>query len=146
MIYALFPSDWYWVVAADDTQVFSSASAGYVPADAEALTNWTALGNAPTPITSEAELAEVLSFHGLGLGPLAALGPRRQLPKSVVQERMNTIGKLGVAFAALQSNPLAFGRWFAPNWPNVYADDADLVGLLTAIGCTEAEIAEVTAP
>ena len=30
--------------------------------------------------------------------------------------------------------------------PNVYADDPGLLGVLNAIGCTEAEIEEITAP
>lgn len=71
---------------------------------------------------------------------------RRLIPKSVVQERMNDIGKLGAAFAALNSNPIFFGRWFAPDWPNVYFDDEGLLSILAAIGCTEAEVASVTAP
>lgn len=71
---------------------------------------------------------------------------RRLIPKSVVQERMNDIGKLGAAFAALNSNPIFFGRWFAPDWPNVYFDDEGLLSILTAIGCTEAEVASVTGP
>ena len=71
--------------------------------------------------------------------------PRRTIPKSVVQERMNDIGKLGAAFAALNSNPIFFGRWFAPDWPNVYFDDEGLLMVLSAIGCTEAQIAAVTA-
>lgn len=72
--------------------------------------------------------------------------PRRLIPKSVVQERMNDIGKLGAAFAALNSSPIFFGRWFAPDWPNVYFDDEGLMQILSAIGCTEAEVAAVTAP
>ena len=77
----------------------------------------------------------------------AALTPaRRLIPKSVVQERLNTLGKLGAAFTALNSNPIYFGRWFAPDWPEVYFDDEGLLEVLGAIGCTEAEIAQVTAP
>jgi hypothetical protein len=72
--------------------------------------------------------------------------PRRLLAKSAVHERMNALGKLGAAFAALQSNPIYFGRWFAPDWPNVYFDDEGLLDVLGAIGCTEADIATVTAP
>jgi len=72
--------------------------------------------------------------------------PRRLIAKSLVQERVHAIDKLGIAFAALQAEPILFGRWFAPDWPNVYADDENLLLLLNAIGCTEAEIAEITAP
>jgi hypothetical protein len=72
--------------------------------------------------------------------------PRRLIRKSLVQERVNAIGKLGDAFAALNADPLAFGRWFAPDWPSVYADDEGLLEVLTGIGCTEEQIAAITAP
>lgn len=70
---------------------------------------------------------------------------RRELTKSTLMQRLNAIGKLQLAFNALMSEPLQFGLWFAPDWPNVYADDADLLTMLHAIGCTDAEIAQVTA-
>lgn len=69
--------------------------------------------------------------------------PRRLIPKSVVQERLNEQGKLDDAFAILQATPLHFGRWFAPNHPNVYFDDEGLLAVLTAIG---ADIEATTAP
>jgi hypothetical protein len=70
---------------------------------------------------------------------------RRLIRKSVVQERVHAIGKMGAAFTALQSDPISFGRWFAPDWPNVYFDDEGLLAMLEAIGCTEAQIAAITA-
>lgn len=70
---------------------------------------------------------------------------RRLIAKSVVQERMHAAGKLSAALAALQSQPIFFARWFAPDWPNVYFDDEGLLTVLAAIGCTEAEIAAITA-
>lgn len=71
--------------------------------------------------------------------------PRRELPKSTVQERLNTIGKLGAAFSLLNADPISFGRWFAPDWPKVYCDDAGLLTVLAAAGCTADEIATITA-
>ncbi|MGA0604852.1 hypothetical protein ACO2Q0_02540 [Phenylobacterium sp. VNQ135] len=68
---------------------------------------------------------------------------RRLIPKSVIQERVNAIGKLGAAFAVLQADPISFGRWFAPDCPNVYFDDEGLLAVLTEAGCTEAEIAAI---
>lgn len=76
-------------------------------------------------------------------GPPAS---RRLIPKSVIQERANAIGKLGDLMTALLANPLYFGRWFAPDWPEVYADDEGLLEMLAAVGCTEAQIDAVTAP
>lgn len=89
---------------------------------------------------SDEELAAI------GVIRTEAADPRRLIPKSVVQERVHAIGKLGDAFAALQAQPILFGRWFAPDWPNVYADDDGLLTLLTGIGCTPEEIETVTAP
>lgn len=71
--------------------------------------------------------------------------PRRLIKKSIVQERVNAIGKLGTVLTALNAEPLYFARWFAPDWPNVYADDEGLLAVLTAVGCTEGEIATITA-
>lgn len=71
--------------------------------------------------------------------------PRPLLRKSLVQERLHLIGKLGAALEALNSEPILYVRWFAPDWPNVYADDAGLLGVLSDIGCTAEEIAAITA-
>lgn len=74
-----------------------------------------------------------------------AVPARRLIAKSVVQERVDAEGKMGDALTALLSQPLQFARWFAPDWPNVYADDEGLLMLLAAIGCTEGQIATITA-
>ena len=75
--------------------------------------------------------------------------PRRLIPKSVVQERVNAIGKWGAVIGALMPGgvpSIYYGRWFTPDHPNVYADDPDLLAMLRAVGCTAEQIAEVTAP
>jgi hypothetical protein len=84
----------------------------------------------------EARLAEVTAPPAVTL--------RRVIAKSVVQERANALGKLDAAFAILQSQPIMFGRWFAPDWPNVYFDDEGLLAILAAVGCTPEEVAFVT--
>jgi hypothetical protein len=70
---------------------------------------------------------------------------RPELPKSVVIKRLISIGKISAAMTAIMANPAFFALWTAPDWPNVYCDDADLLTLLHGIGCTDAEIATVTA-
>ena len=80
-------------------------------------------------LASEAELDEVLAAYGL-LGPTA----RRMVRKSVVQARLIAAGKMDAAYAALTSNSAYFARWFAPDQPEVYADDPDALTLLEAIG------------
>lgn len=54
------PSRWYWRVGDDDTRVYSSAAAAYVPVDDETYMAWVAAGGFATRIVSEAELQEVL--------------------------------------------------------------------------------------
>lgn len=71
---------------------------------------------------------------------------RPELPKSTVVSRLNTIGKLAAVFAVIQSSPLLFGLWFAPDWPNVYCDDADVLSAFSAAGLTADEVSQVMAP
>lgn len=86
-----------------------------------------------------------VSPEGEWIAPPEPEPVRRLIAKSVVQERMHAAGKLSAALAALQIQPIFFARWFAPDWPNVYFDDEGLLTVLAAIGCTEAEIAAITA-
>jgi hypothetical protein len=67
------------------------------------------------------------------------------IPKSTIQERVNNIGKLGAVLSALQTEPINYVRWFAPDWPQVYFDDAGMLAVLKAVGCTDAQIAIITA-
>ena len=55
------PSNWYWIVGGNETQVFSSAVGNYVPANDAAFVAWQADGSTPTRIASEADLGEVLA-------------------------------------------------------------------------------------
>jgi hypothetical protein len=57
------PSDWYWIVAASTTEVWSSARAIAVPVADTAYQDWIAGGHFPTPIASQAELEDVLRQH-----------------------------------------------------------------------------------
>ena len=69
--------------------------------------------------------------------------PRRLLRKSIVQARLIEAGKMEAAYAALTANATYFARWFAPDRPEVYADDPDALVLLGAI---EADAASIMAP
>jgi len=60
--------------------------------------------------------------------------PRRMVRKSVVQARLIEAGKMDAAYVALTANPVYFARWFAPDRPEVFADDPDALLLLAAIG------------
>lgn len=113
--------NWFWIVAGDETRFWSSAARAYV----ETLPD----GAGVTRIASESELDEVLATYGL-LGPTA----RRKVRKSIVQARLIDAGKMDAAYAALTQMPAEFARWFAPDRPEVYADDPAAIALLLAIG------------
>lgn len=57
--------NWYWFVAGDTTQVFSSASGTYVPVTDPNFVSWKAFPtNETSVVNSEAELGELLSSAG----------------------------------------------------------------------------------
>jgi hypothetical protein len=60
--------------------------------------------------------------------------PRRLVPKSLIVDRLNTTGKLAAAQAALNANLYVRERWYAADKPAIYADDPEVLALLTAIG------------
>lgn len=66
--------------------------------------------------------------------------PRRMLRKSLVQQRLIDAGLMDRAYLVLTSQPAAFARWFAPDHPEVYADDSDALVMLAAIGADAASI------
>lgn len=83
------PSDWYWIVAGDESRVWSSARAAYVPTDDPAVQGWRARGGVATRIASEAELREVLraqypaGWHPDPPAPIRRITPlafRRRFP------------------------------------------------------------------
>ena len=55
------PANWYWIVAGNEAQVFSSATGNYVPAGDPTYLAWRADGTMPTRILNETELGEVLA-------------------------------------------------------------------------------------
>lgn len=59
------PRDWYWIVGGDETRVYASARAAFVPADDAAYAAWCAGGNASTHIASFDELNDVLRAAGV---------------------------------------------------------------------------------
>lgn len=59
------PANWYWIIAGDDRQVYSSASAATVGTGDKAYKAWLAQGNAPTRIATMDELKDVLIAAGV---------------------------------------------------------------------------------
>jgi hypothetical protein len=80
---------------------------------------------------------------------LAFFGPppvvRTLVRKSTVIRRCHEAGVLAAVMAILDhpSNAYAKARWWAPDWPEVFADDPEMVAMLTAVG---ADVAVITAP
>ena len=68
---------------------------------------------------------------------------RRLIPKSVVQDRLIEAGKLTAVLNILRMDDASYVRWFAPNHPNVYADDPSMLTVLTMV---DADIEAITAP
>lgn len=80
---------------------------------------------------------------------LAFFGPppvvRTLIRKSTLIRRCHEAGKLTAVMAILDhpSNAYAKARWWAPDWPEVFADDPEMVAMLQAVG---ADVAVITAP
>ena len=69
---------WYWVVAGSVTQVYSTASADYVPVNDATYVAWLAAGFSPTASASEDELGEVLAQWELRPTPAGMLDEYRK--------------------------------------------------------------------
>lgn len=69
------PSDWYFVVGSDQSQVWSTAKAAYVPADDPVYAAWQGLVdskptlNLPTPVDSKADIVANLAHIDPSLAP-----------------------------------------------------------------------------
>lgn len=59
-MYNYNPAAWFWIVGGDETQVYSSAKPGFVPATDAGYTAWLEEGGLPTRIASLDELRDVL--------------------------------------------------------------------------------------
>lgn len=128
---AVFPADWFWFVAGDETRVYSSAEGDYLDSTDNRFLTW-ANRNAVSRIASESELVDVLKAFNCKTGVLAP--DRVPIRKSTVVTRLIAAGLIEEALSALLANAAAFARWTAPDWPEVYQDDEDVLGLLGAIG------------
>lgn len=59
---------------------------------------------------------------------------RRLVSKSLIISRLNDVGLLAAASPAINANLYVRERWYAPDRPAIYADDAEALALLAAIG------------
>ena len=77
---------------------------------------------------TEAQLAT--AFPGYVL----SAPPRSMVAKSIVMERVIAANKMAAAQTALWAQPDQFAKWFAPDQPSVYCDDAATITFVTALG------------
>ena len=99
MIPTYNPADWYWIVAGDETQVWSSRRKAYIPADHPDCVAFLATGRRATRMGSEAELAEVLNAQFPEGSPRA---PRHIAPLAF--RRLFTDAERVAIHAAAQAN------------------------------------------
>lgn len=78
--------------------------------------------------------------------PPAPPEPDPELPKSLVTNRLITIGKIDSVYDVLAANKGMFALWFAPDWQHVIVTDPRVTGLLQGAGLTAAEIDEILNP
>lgn len=65
---------------------------------------------------------------------------RSKVRKSVVMQRLIDLNKMDQAYGMLAAQPTYFARWFAPDHPEVFADDPDATAFVTALGLDPAVI------
>lgn len=75
-------ANWYWIVAGDTSQVWSSAKPGYVPINDSGYSAFLSAGDAPTPIASITELAEVFEQQYPG-GMLSTYAAYKRYAKEI---------------------------------------------------------------
>lgn len=61
----MFPFDWYWIVAGDMTQVYSSKRLAYFPVSDSAYLTWKNTFGMPSQIATEAEMLSILATFGM---------------------------------------------------------------------------------
>ena len=120
------PFDWYWIVDGSG-EVYSSRRSEYIPIGDTEYTAWINEGRAPTRIASYDELVDVLRA--------ANVPPYHRVPTYTIVTRLQAAGLVEIAMAALQSDAVAYARFFtADSRGGIDADAADVRAFLSAIG------------
>lgn len=122
------PRDWYWAVAGDQSQVYSSRRASLV-AIADPEYQAFLQRAVATQIASMDDLTDVLRANNVP--------PFHRVAKSTIISRL-TDAQLEAAISAMTARQQE--RWRAPDQPAVNADDPDALALLTVIGADPATV------
>lgn len=125
------PSDWYWFIGADKTQVFSSKrNASFAVSDAT-YQAWLAAGAQPTSIDTLTSLQEVLT--NAGVPPYAAVTPRQARLALLAAGLLDQV-EAAVA-AADQATQIT---WATAS--EILRTDPLIVSIGTGLGLTQAQI------
>lgn len=120
------PFDWYWIVDGSG-DVYASRRAEYVAIDDTEYAAWMNEDRVPTRIASHADLVDVLRRAGVP--------PYHRVPTYTIVTRLQAAGLVEIAMAALQSDAVAYARFFtADSRGGIDADAADVRAFLSAIG------------
>ena len=114
------PQDWYWVVGNDKSRAFSSKVGRYLDASQ-------ADPQRTTLIDTEENMIAVLRA--------ANIPPYHRVAKSTIIARLTDV-QLAAANSAfnLPENLRLRERWYAPDQPEINADDPESVGFVQAVG------------
>lgn len=125
--YKYDPFDWYWIVDGSTIDVYSSRRAEYVPVDDMEYTAWMSEGRVSTRIALHVDLVDVLRKAGVP--------PYHRVPAYTIVTRLQASGLAEIAMGALQSDAVAYARFFtADSRGGIDADAADVRAFLSAIG------------
>jgi hypothetical protein len=126
------PFTTYFVIVADEQEAAWSGIPIGERAPFEVNHPWTALD-----AYSDADLARFCITKTVEADPVPT---RWSVRKSTVVQRLIEAGKIAEAMQAIMSDAGSFGLWTAPDWPEVYNDDARVIAMLSAIGADPAVI------
>jgi hypothetical protein len=123
------PKNWFWIVAENPTQAYSSAARAYVAQHDAAYAAFAAGGEA-TRIDTFADLIDVLRA--------ANVPPYHKVSTYAVVRRLETAGLIEAADIALSQNKTLWRRFYTVG--NINADDPDSIAFLQAIGADPMQI------
>jgi hypothetical protein len=124
------PQNWYWIVNGSTTQVYSSASSGYVAITDTTYVAWLAAGGVPTKIDSEADLWGVLTA--------ANVSPYNSVSTATITARLTTAGLASAVATYIAANPVIYLKFLTNQ--TLMVTDSDLATMLTAIGANPTTI------
>lgn len=115
-------ANWYWIVAGDETQVYSSLAFAYVPVANSTYQAFLAGGNLPTRIEAVASLRNVLNERGVAYlaEPVTVPALIEERPR-ITRARLRIVAASfpvtsgvprSIPWSAVKSDPL--GMWSSP--------------------------------